>query len=333
MTAWTRRAALVGTAVVGAFAAAFSIRRGGWFTGGGAMNSENLRARLTAAGLGRVADDIIRVSMPSIRMNCRRAAAEGKLPLGASKLGGTPALPPGKSWPAWQGSPMAFIGQVKLAEIAAHDEEKCLPHAGLLSFFCAIDGTAAGVMPALDNPSSWMVSYFDGDLATLVRLPHPPDLPELLQFPACQASFSQELTLPNVESREVLALELTELERQAYVDVESGADIGYLPVMNHHLLGYPHCLGRSPFIAGYRKAHGIPDPYAIDLQGTPEELQRKLTDLQHKAETEWRLLLQVYSNEEAEMDFGGGGVLHFCIPKEALARRDFSHVWVEMQFV
>ena len=299
---------------------------------GTAMGSENLRARLMATGLSRVADEIIRVSMPSIRLDCLRATDEAEPPLGGSRLGGAPDLPPGMSWPKWQDSPMAFIAQVNVAEIAGHDEQGHLPHAGLLSFFCAIDGTAAGVMPALDDPSSWMVSYFDGDLATLVRLRHPPDLPELLQFPACQASYSQELTLPNIDSREVLALGLTELEWQAYVDVESGADIGYLPVMNHHLLGYPRCLGRSPFIAGYRNAHGIPDPYAIDLQGTPEELQRKLTDLQHKAETEWRLLLQVYSNEEAEMDFGGG-VLHFCIPKDALARRDFSHVWVEMQFV
>jgi uncharacterized protein YwqG len=50
-------------------------------------------------------------------------------------------------------------------------------------------------------------------------------------------------------------------------------------------------------------------------------------------EAEWRLLLQVFSNGEAEMDWGGGGVLHFCIPKEALSRRDFDRVWVEMQFV
>ena len=181
---------------------------------GTAMGSENLRARLMATGLGRIADEIIRVSMPSIRLDCLRATDEAEPPLGGSRLGGVPDLPPGMSWPEWQDCPMAFIAQVNVAEIAAHDEQGHLPHAGLLSFFCAIDGTAAGVMPALDDPSSWMVSYLDGDLATLVRLPHPPDLPELLQFPACQASFSQELTLPNVESREVLALGLTELERQ-----------------------------------------------------------------------------------------------------------------------
>jgi len=118
-------------------------------------------------------------------------------------------------------------------------------------------------------------------------------------------------------------------------------------VMNHQLLGHPFSLGESPYIGGYLREHGLPHPYTIDLQGTQkdvqdkvqefddkaQELQLKLQDLQHKAETEWRLLLQVYSNDEAEMDFGGGGVLHFCIPKEALARRDFSRVWVDMQFV
>jgi uncharacterized protein YwqG len=62
-----------------------------------------------------------------------------------------------------------------------------------------------------------------------------------------------------------------------------------------------------------------------------EQLQRRGWDLQHKSEAEWRLLLQVYSNEEANMDLCGGGVLHFCIPRAALARRDFDRVWVTLQ--
>jgi hypothetical protein len=144
-----------------------------------------------------------------------------------------------------------------------------------------------------------------------------------------------------------VGLKLSEPERHGYIDIQSGADVGELSVMNHHLLGHPFSLGRSPYLAGYLKDHDIPDPYAIDLQGTMEEqqqkvqeshdkaqeLHQKLQDLQHKAEMEWRLLLQVYSNEEAAMDFAGGGVLHFCIPNEALARRDFSRVWVDLQFV
>jgi uncharacterized protein YwqG len=307
------------------------------------MGSESLRARLTAAGLGRVANDIIRLSMPSIRMSCRRAADQTEPPLGCSQLGGEPALRSGQSWPAWQGSPMAFVAQLNLADIAAHDEEGHLPHSGLLSFFCAVDGTGAGLMQAPGDPSSWMVSYFDGDLGTLVRLPLTAELPERLHFPACEASFSREPTLPDVESHEILGLGLSEPERHGYVNVQTGADEGYLSAMNHHLLGYPFCFGESPFVAGYVKAHGIPHPYTIELQGTKEELQpkfqdlehkeRELRDLQHKAESEWRLLLQVFSNDEAQMDWGGGGVLHFCIPDEALSRRDFDRAWVEMQFV
>lgn len=310
------------------------------------MGSESLQARLTAAGLGRVANDIIQLSMPSIRLHCRRTSDQTDLPLGNSRLGGRPDLASGKNWPAWQGSPMAFVGQINLADIAAHDEEGHLPHSGLLSFFCAIDGTAAGVMQSLGDPSSWMVSHFDGDPATLVQLPLPPDLPRRLHFPSSQASFSREPTLPDVHSRGIRSLGLSEPERIAYIDVTQGADVNFVGVFNHHLLGYPYILNESPFVAGYLKAHGVADPYAINFGVSNEELQHRLQLqslphkwrdkqdlLEDKADMEWRLLLQVYSNDEAQMDWAGGGVLHFCIPREALSRRDFDRVWVEMQFV
>ena len=307
------------------------------------METESLSARLTAAGLGRVANDIIQLSMPSIRLHCRQTSDQAELPLGNSRLGGRPDLPSGKNWPTWQGSPMAFVGQVNLADIAAHDEEGHLPHSGLLSFFCAIN--EMGLIQSLGDPSCWTVSHFDGAPATLVQLPLPPDLPERLQFRGCEASFSREPTLPDVRSPGILSLGLSEPERNAYIDVMTGVDVNFLGVFNHHLLGYPYTLNDSPFVAGYLKAHGVADPYAIFLGLSNEELQHRLQllnlphkwedeqDLRDKADMEWRLLLQVYSNEEAQMTWAASGVLHFCIPKEALSRRDFDRVWVEMQFV
>jgi uncharacterized protein YwqG len=309
------------------------------------MGSERLHARLTAAGLGRVAKDIIEIRKPSIRLHLQRMTDPTNLALGRSKIGGAPDLPPGKNWPTWQDSPMAFIGQVNLADIAAHDEEGLLPHSGLLSFFCAIDGTAAGVMGSLDDPSSWRVSHFDGDQSTLVQLPFPAELPELLKFPACQTSFSREPTLPDLKSREIRGLLLSAQEQDIYIDVESGADVSFVNVFNHHMLGHPYILTESPFVAGYLKDHGIADPYALVPHLSDEELGRQLSlrnpqhqwkglqDLRDKANAEWMLLLQVYSNDEAEMDLAGGGVLHFCIPKEALSKRDFDRVWVDMQFL
>src|SRR5262245_36732591 len=98
MTVWTRRAVLAGTTIIAA-AAVFAIRRTRSFNVGTPMGSESLRARLTAVRLDRVADDIIRLAMPSIRMNCRRATDGTALPLGGSRLGGAPDRPPGMNWP------------------------------------------------------------------------------------------------------------------------------------------------------------------------------------------------------------------------------------------
>jgi hypothetical protein len=33
------------------------------------------------------------------------------------------------------------------------------------------------------------------------------------------------------------------------------------------------------------------------------------------------------------MDWAGGGILHVTIPREALLRRDFSQVWMDLDFV
>jgi uncharacterized protein YwqG len=55
--------------------------------------------------------------------------------------------------------------------------------------------------------------------------------------------------------------------------------------------------------------------------------------LERAATARWRLLLQVSSCDATYMDWAGGGVLHFCIERAALKMRDFSRVWVNMQFL
>jgi uncharacterized protein YwqG len=65
----------------------------------------------------------------------------------------------------------------------------------------------------------------------------------------------------------------------------------------------------------------------------PPEYLAQMEELRRAAEEEWRLLLQVYSNGEAEMDWASGGVLHFGISRADLAARDFSRIWVNVDFV
>ena len=60
---------------------------------------------------------------------------------------------------------------------------------------------------------------------------------------------------------------------------------------------------------------------------------RRWDEIAREASRRWRLLLQVDSSGEAAMDWAGGGLLHFCIEREALLAWDFSRVWLNMQFL
>jgi len=102
------------------------------------MDEEGLRSALHRQGLGRVAEDLLAMAAPMVRIYAKPAEDEA-IPIGASKLGGQPDLPEGVEWPAWH-EPMGFLGQFNLAEVAPHDTEAALPTAGLLSFFFETDG-------------------------------------------------------------------------------------------------------------------------------------------------------------------------------------------------
>ena len=71
---------------------------------------------------------------PSIRFIAARDVAT-PFELGTSKLGGAPDLPPGTAWPEHDGRPLAFVGQIDLADVAPLDADDTLPSTGLLSFF------------------------------------------------------------------------------------------------------------------------------------------------------------------------------------------------------
>src|SRR5512143_355438 len=89
--------------------------------------------RLSAAGLQRIQPDIERLMQASIRLTS--TPASGPIPVGSSHLGGQPDLPAGFTWPAWHGTPMSFLAQIRLDELAAYPAASVLPKSGLLSFF------------------------------------------------------------------------------------------------------------------------------------------------------------------------------------------------------
>ena len=92
---------------------------------------------LVAAGLGHVADKITSLTRPCYRLRRKIGVAE-QLPIGTSRLGGSPDVPAGFVWPQTTNtrSPedMEFVAQIRLTDLPPPLPEP-LPPNGLLSFF------------------------------------------------------------------------------------------------------------------------------------------------------------------------------------------------------
>lgn len=86
------------------------------------------------AGLEAHAAQIAAAARPSIMLTTRKAV-RADLAVAASRLGGEPDLAIGSAWPEVNGAPLPFLAQIRLEDVFAHDAQRLLPPAGLLSFF------------------------------------------------------------------------------------------------------------------------------------------------------------------------------------------------------
>jgi hypothetical protein len=151
---------------------------------------KRLDAMLAKAGLGKHAGVLID---PAIHLLTTRTD-EAKLPLGGTKIGGLPELPPGAKWPTQSGVPLAFVAQLRLEDVKKLGEKR-LPEKGLLSFF--IDDEAE------DYPGKVLVVHTK-DPKKLERLEPPPSFqarragrPARQPFAACTVKMVPTLTVPS----------------------------------------------------------------------------------------------------------------------------------------
>ncbi len=302
------------------------------------MTSDELGRRLREQDLGRVAEPLLAVAAPTIGLAIE-AVKEAKIPVGGSKIGGRPDLPVGVDWPSWH-EPMAFLGQINLAEVAPLDVEGALPASGLLSFFYETDGEplySSGLeeeaggepegSPGYDPSKGWRILYHEADPATFARRRTPAKLNEAARFPACAARFASGVSLPDIAGPEVWSLRLTAKERSALIELD--------PEINRHpgeepgyrLLGHPYSLAYSTLVTCAAESGRPPG----DHRGVPPG--PKWRKILRDVNAHWRLLFQVDSSEQAVMDWGGSGLLHYAIEREALRDRDFSRAWLNLQFL
>lgn len=144
----------------------------------------NLYALIKQFGLETLVAQLTWLVLPSIRIKTH-SVDESTLPLGTSKFGGVPDLPPQFSYPLFDQNPLSFVAQINLRALKQYPIASVLPADGILYFFYREDFENYP-----QQPDEWRVLYYEGELSQLRRR-HP----QGKLFKACTLDFTEDLTL------------------------------------------------------------------------------------------------------------------------------------------
>lgn len=258
------------------------------------------------------AEEIRRWVQPSIALRLT-AADEASMPLGRSKMGGLPDLPAGWPWPVFEGKPLAFLGQLNLAEIPQEVRLEPLPASGIMYLFSVF---------------GWQLH--DGDIH--------PDLMQLFNvFRYNDPALSRVLYAPAGETR------FERRPRPESIRTFNTAAVDYLykpsfPEMYDDDLRSPEFrdvdwpddeLDRySDFVFDLENAWQDAGGFAPDFQllGYMMPIQAAFPD------PDLRPLFQVGSDYELTgMGWADGGIIYFMVSRDDLEKGDYSRISSDMQ--
>lgn len=266
-----------------------------------------LLAEAAARCLSPEAQALVRsLAQPSLRLSptTDRSVAAGR-------LGGAAMLPPQAEWPTWQGRGLevvAVLDLMKLPRLAGLP----LPRTGWLTFFYdATEQSAWGFDPT--QRDAWRVVY------SVDAQPRPaPGGTETL--PEVALAAVEELTAPDPFEDVLKGLHQTERDGLfAFGDA--------LPPVSepaHRIGGWPGLVQNSMWLGVQLASNGI---YVGGPEGYTDS---RVPDLAQGA-GDWRLLLQIDSDDDASMMWGDVGRLYFLIREDDLESSAFDRCWFELQ--
>lgn len=298
------------------------------------MGIEEFEERLQANGLGKYFDKVKPFLRDTIRLY-PQANDEDAIAIGQTKIGGRPDLPPDITWVTETNTvktnekkflifsnkkeetvtkPLSFIAQINLTETAPFDKEGLLPKTGLLYFFYSAEQEAWGF--DYKDKNKFKVIHWDADFAELKRSEFPTDLPAYSRFKACSVNIQSEVSLPAYEHS--VYETFTEEETDKYW--EEVYHEGYM----NKLLGYSDPIQGEMELECELVTNGL---YCGDPSGFNDPRAKAL----EANAKNWRLLLQIDSNEENDMMWGDSGRLYFWIRKDDLMNKHFDKSWFSLQ--
>jgi uncharacterized protein YwqG len=283
------------------------------------LTREKLLELLEQHGLSHRADEILSQCKPSIHLSLQYGMDEADIPIGASKMGGSPDVPPDFVWPQWNGVPLTFIAQFRLSDVKPYDVENLLPEKGMLYFFFEQYSFMDTYYESQLFGSQYKVVYVEDESFILKRSKHPHAQYrnwKLKPYRSCRiTSFEHELIPHPVETAIPWPPEAID-SNQANQQMRFG-DAVYenLAKPMHRLLGYE-----------------------TNVQGVWGTRETILEQWESNSRDDWLLLLQVDSDyshhflgSRVLFNWGDAGCIYFWIRKDELKSRNFNHVWMDLE--
>jgi uncharacterized protein YwqG len=285
-------------------------------------------------GLQGIASELRRHALPAIAFSLddERTTRSG--------FGGAPLAPADFEWPIYTPpprkyppavlkklgisapadpvpKPLDFLLQIDLADLRPFGAAAGIPARGLISFFYDTENQPWGFDPV--HQGGFRVAMFDDEHLVALDPPHHP-------LEVRGLKFARGETLPHIGSQayENLAAKvdltdsyfdfLQEFEGQAY-----GQNVG-----RHRMFGHSANVQGDMQLEAQLVSNGL---YCGDPSGYNDPRAAALAP----GAADWVLLLQLDSDDRANIMWGDAGMLYFWIRRQDLAALRFDRTWLSLQ--
>jgi uncharacterized protein YwqG len=305
------------------------------------VNRDEWRRKLIQDGIDEsLAAQLADYVRPSIALVPQSATASTQSAVGRSRLGGRPDLPRGMKWPLRQPynlvyprgnrsamheeRPLAFLAQINLADIASGGGTNLsLPSSGLLSFFYDAESQPWGFDPG--DSAGFLLMWFEDQVLEPQEPPqtlHPFFKPVLLAAqprecipPTSSFAMAQLFErLPNPKSArdQLETLFSKEQTKERYWT-------------SRHAFGGWACPIQGEMETECQLVtNGI-------FCGSPEGYESRKAARLRSGAADWRLVLQLASDQRAGFEWGDGGTVYVWMREQDVRACRFDQCWTILQ--
>ena len=235
-----------------------------------------------------------------------------------SHFGGVPELPAGVEWPAWSHGRLAFLARIELSELQGAHRIPWLPASGSLLFFYDVEKQPWGFDPKDRGGAAVIYAPDVGRRSERRFVPMNGDDGIAFRY----VDFTKIESLPSWNNDAIRALSLSDEEHEAYMDEQLAP---FKDAPKHQVAGYPTPIQNDTMEFECQVvSHGI---YLGDSADWESPRARAL----EAGARDWRLLLQLDTDEDLGVMWGDGGTIYFWIREADAAARRFDQSWLILQ--